>query len=105
MVFSSPTFLFLFLPLTLLGYLAVPARLRNAWLLAMSMLFYFWGAGGQIAVLLYVGLISFFGALIGWRAGRRAQAAEASEVEPAVPRTAIVALIALLLVPIFLFKY
>jgi alginate O-acetyltransferase complex protein AlgI len=105
MVFSSPTFLFLFLPLTLLGYVSAPARLRNAWLLAASMLFYFWGAGGQIAVLLYVSLISFFGALIGWRAGRRAQAAEASGVEPAVPRAAIVALIALLLVPIFLFKY
>lgn len=105
MVFSSPTFLFLFLPFTLLGYLAAPARLRNAWLLGASMLFYFWGAGGQIAVLLYVGLISFFGALIGWRAGRRAQAAEESGVQPAVPRAAIVALIALLLVPIFMFKY
>ncbi|MFY1635011.1 MBOAT family O-acyltransferase [Solwaraspora sp. WMMB335] len=105
MVFSSPTFLFLFLPLTLLGYLATPARLRNGWLLLASVLFYFWGAGGEIGILLYVGLISFFGALIGWRAGRRAQDARETGAPPAVPRAAIVALIALLLVPIFLFKY
>jgi alginate O-acetyltransferase complex protein AlgI len=105
MAFSSPTFLFLFLPLTLLGYLAAPVRLRNVWLLLASMLFYFWGAGGEISVLLYVGLISFFGALIGWRAGRRAEAARAAGNQPAMPRAAIISLIALLLVPLFLFKY
>src|SRR4051794_40040319 len=33
MVFSSPTFLFLFLPLTLLVYLSVPAAWRNGCLL------------------------------------------------------------------------
>ena len=49
MVFSSVTFLFFFLPLMLLLYLAVP--LRNVVLLAGSLFFYAWGEG------LYVGLL------------------------------------------------
>ena len=44
MVFSSPLFLFLFLPVVLAGYLIVPGlRVRNAWLLAFSLVFYAWG--------------------------------------------------------------
>lgn len=44
MVFSSVEFLFLFLPLVLLGYMALPwLRLRNTWLLAASLIFYYWG--------------------------------------------------------------
>lgn len=54
MVFSSPTFLFLFLPLTLLAYLLVPRSWRNSCLLLASVVFYVWGAGGHVFVLLYV---------------------------------------------------
>jgi len=43
MVFSSTEFLFLFLPLTLGVYLLLNNRLRNAWLLVMSLVFYAWG--------------------------------------------------------------
>jgi alginate O-acetyltransferase complex protein AlgI len=43
MVFSSPIFLFLFLPVTLLVNFALPFRARNYWLLGMSLLFYAWG--------------------------------------------------------------
>ena len=46
MVFSSSVFLMAFLPLTLLAYFIVPARLvkvRNAVLLASSLVFYSWG--------------------------------------------------------------
>jgi alginate O-acetyltransferase complex protein AlgI len=105
MVFSSPTFLFAFLPLTLLAGLAVPARLRNAGLLVASVLFYVWGAGGQVAILLYVSLLSFAGALLARRAGRRAAQARAEGGEPQAPRAAIAILIGLLLIPITLYKY
>ena len=66
MVFSSPTFLFLFLPVTLLVYHAIPVRSRgrNAWLLLASVLFYFWGAGSAILAILFVSLSSFGGAYI-----------------------------------------
>ena len=43
MVFSSPIFLFLFLPLTLLFYYANFKRLRNPTLLVASLIFYGWG--------------------------------------------------------------
>ena len=43
MVFSSPIFVFLFLPLTGLFYFAAPRRARNAVLLLASLVFYAWG--------------------------------------------------------------
>jgi alginate O-acetyltransferase complex protein AlgI len=105
MVFSSPTFLFVFLPLTLLAYLAVPARWRNGCLLLASVLFYIWGSGGQVLVLLYVSLLSFTGALLARRAGERAEKAREEGQIPQAPRGAIAVLILLLLIPIALYKY
>ncbi|MCA9041693.1 MAG: MBOAT family protein, partial [Planctomycetaceae bacterium] len=43
MVFSSPLFLFLFLPLLLICYWLFPLRWRNGLLLCFSLLFYAWG--------------------------------------------------------------
>jgi len=43
MLFSGITFLYLFLPLTLLIYYAVPKQTKNTVLLAASLLFYFFG--------------------------------------------------------------
>jgi alginate O-acetyltransferase complex protein AlgI len=43
MVFSSTIFLFIFLPLCLLGYYLLHPRLRNIFLLVMSLGFYAWG--------------------------------------------------------------
>lgn len=42
MVFSSPTFLFLFLPLFLGGYYVTPFRYRSLWIVVGSWLFYGW---------------------------------------------------------------
>lgn len=55
MVFSSLTFLYVFLPGTLILYFAVPAKARNAVLLAASLLFYFYGE--QLYLLLMLGEI------------------------------------------------
>lgn len=43
MVFSSLTFLTVFLPVTLGVYFLLPRLLRNAWLFFMSLVFYAWG--------------------------------------------------------------
>lgn len=51
MVFSSATFLFAFLPVTLAIYFAVPDRWTNAVLITASLAFYTWGAGWFVAVL------------------------------------------------------
>ncbi len=52
MVFSSPVFLFLFLPVLLGLYFMGPRGLRNPLLLAVSLLFYLWGEKLYIVVLL-----------------------------------------------------
>ncbi len=52
MVFSSPIFLFLFLPITLGVYFVLPKRARNIWLLAASLVFYGWGEPKFLAVML-----------------------------------------------------
>ena len=43
MLFSSITFLYYFLPITLLVYFVVPQRYKNVVLLIASFFFYFWG--------------------------------------------------------------
>ena len=52
MVFSSITFLFFFLPAVIVGYYVIPRRGRNLFLLVASLLFYTWGAGAIVLVLL-----------------------------------------------------
>ena len=62
MVFSSLTFLFVFLPVTLLGYRLLPKKLRIGFLLLASLLFYAWGE--PIYVFLMIGSI-----LVNWAIG------------------------------------
>lgn len=57
MVFSSLNFLFLFLPLALLVYYLSPRKLRNAVLLAASLIFYAWGE--PLYILLMIGSTVF----------------------------------------------
>ena len=54
MVFSSQTFLFFFLPVVLGMYflLGIGPMLRNLWLLLASLIFYVWGGGDFVLVLL-----------------------------------------------------
>lgn len=57
MVFSETIFLFGFLPLVLWGYLLTPGRLKNAWLLLMSLAFY--ADGERAYALVMLGAIGF----------------------------------------------
>ncbi len=52
MVFSSITFVFLFLPSVLAAYFLVPKSFRNTVLLAFSLLFYFWGSPEQFYLII-----------------------------------------------------
>ena len=53
MIFSSLTFLLIFLPITLFLYYIVPYRLKNAALLLCSLIFYAWGEPIYIVLMLY----------------------------------------------------
>lgn len=60
MVFSSTTFLFLFLPLVLLGYyLFRSIAAKNVFLLLASLLFYSWGEGRMVLLMIASILINF----------------------------------------------
>ena len=52
MVFSTPIFLFYFLPLTLLAYYMAPRRGRNMVVLLASLVFYYWGERLYVALML-----------------------------------------------------
>jgi alginate O-acetyltransferase complex protein AlgI len=56
MVFTSPTFAFLFLPLVLFGFFAMPVRVRTPFLVLGSLLFYAWGEK-QIVFLLIASIL------------------------------------------------
>ncbi|WP_460909790.1 MBOAT family O-acyltransferase [Spirosoma areae] len=59
MLFSSAIFLFLYLPSFLLVYYLLPKRWHNAFLFAASLLFYAWGEGLVVLVLLLSAFINF----------------------------------------------
>ncbi len=74
MIFASLVFIFIFLPL----YLLVDRRLalsgtkfRNCWLLIMSLLFYVWGEAANVFLLLAMGVINYYAAILIERAERR----------------------------------
>lgn len=65
MVFSSPLFVFFFLPITLAIYNISADKFRNTVLLAFSLLFYCWGESLYIIILSLILLNWIFGLLIG----------------------------------------
>ena len=52
MLFSSITFLFIFLPVTLALYFIVPHKFRNIIMLIASLIFYAWGEPVYIILML-----------------------------------------------------
>lgn len=60
MVFSSISFLYYFLPITLLLYFVVPKKYKNIILLIMSLLFYFYGEPRYILILLFSCLFNYY---------------------------------------------
>lgn len=56
MLFSSLLFLYLFLPLTLLGYYLIDKNYRNYWLLLASLVFFAWG-GISFTIILLISIV------------------------------------------------
>jgi alginate O-acetyltransferase complex protein AlgI len=59
MVFSSPTFLFLFLPVVFGLHYIVPRRFRNFFLLIASLIFYGWGEPIFVLVMVFSSLANY----------------------------------------------
>lgn len=59
MVFSSLIFLFCFLPIVLITYWVMPAKLRNLYLLLASLFFYAWGEGVYVLLMLFVTVVNY----------------------------------------------
>lgn len=59
MVFSSPIFLFVFLPFVFVVNKALPVRLRNTFLLFVSLIFYAWGEPIYIVLMLLSVLVNY----------------------------------------------
>ncbi len=64
MLFSSVTFLYAFLPLTLLVYFLVPRKLKNAVLLLASLFFYYFGERAYIAIMLTSSISDYIWSLL-----------------------------------------
>ncbi len=61
MVFSSPDFLFLYLPAVLLCYFIFPPVLRNPVLLVFSLFFYGWGEPAYIVLMIATIIVDYIG--------------------------------------------
>lgn len=64
MLFSSMTFLYVFLPIVLLVYLLSKKSLHNYILLIASIIFYAWGEPRYLAIMLLTILVNYIGALV-----------------------------------------
>ena len=64
MLFSSLTFLFIFLPVVLIGYYIMPSKGKNIWLLLASLFFYFYGEPKYLVIMLAVITISYIFGLL-----------------------------------------
>ncbi|MEZ5195807.1 MAG: MBOAT family O-acyltransferase [Bacteroidales bacterium] len=72
MLFSSTIFLFLFLPIVIIGYFILQGRWRNVFLLIASFVFFAWGGVSYSVILLISIIINYlFGRWIGRDAGNK----------------------------------
>jgi alginate O-acetyltransferase complex protein AlgI len=94
MVFASPIFLLLFLPLTLAAYMLARGQTKNVVLLVASVVFYLWGEGRFIALLVA-------SVLANWAFGR----AIASSEDPGTRRRWLVVAVVVNLGALAFFKY
>ncbi len=60
MVFSSVVFLYIFLPIMLLVYFAVPKKLKNAVMILASLIFFAWGEIRYIFIMLLLAVMDFW---------------------------------------------
>lgn len=95
MVFSSLSFLTLFLPLTILLYFAVPRRFRNLLLFLASLIFYAWGEPVYIVLMLFSSVVDYSHGLL----------LEKFDGRPGVRRALLISSVAINLSLLGFFKY
>ncbi len=95
MVFSSLSFLTLFLPLTILLYFAVPRRFRNLLLFLASLIFYAWGEPVYIVLMLFSSVVDYSHGLL----------MEKFDGRPGVRRALLISSVAINLSLLGFFKY
>lgn len=95
MVFSSLTFIFMFLPVVMLIYYIVPEKVRNLFILLSGLFFYAWGEPIYVFVLILSTLIDYFAGLV----------MDKFNDSPAVRRCALVASVIMNLSLLGFFKY
>ncbi len=64
MVFSSTVFLFVFLPITLLGYYLIRGEGKNYWLLLVSLVFFGWSQPNYLWIILLNIAVNYFCAML-----------------------------------------
>ena len=93
MIFSSFTFLLLFMPCVLLLYRVLPAGVRMPFLLAASLLFYGWGNPAWLLLILFSMVLNWGGVLLMTLGGKKPS------------KAALAGMIVLNLLPLLWFKY
>ncbi|MBB5845115.1 alginate O-acetyltransferase complex protein AlgI [Conyzicola lurida] len=93
----------MFLPVTLLVYhlLPVHGRTRNWWLLLASVLFYWWGVGGEIVAISFVAVFSFVATWVSWYITKK----RVQSGHPGAARVPLALTVAIILIPLLVFKY
>ena len=57
--YTQTEFLFLYLPITLAVYFLVPRKLKNIWLLIVSLVFYGWGEPVYISLMVFTIIVDY----------------------------------------------
>lgn len=64
MLFSSMTFIYVFLPIVCISYLLIKQELKNYLLLIASIIFYAWGEPRYLAIMILTILVNYLGAVL-----------------------------------------
>ena len=67
MVFSSLTFMFVFLPIVLILYYIVPKKFKNLFVLISGLIFYAWGEPVYVLIMIVSTLIDYTAGLLIYR--------------------------------------
>ncbi len=95
MLFTSMEFLFLFFPIVLGVYFIIPQKIRNYWLLLVSLFFYAWGEPSFVFVMIGSVILNYIAALL----------VERFVGKQRVRKTVLVVAVAANLGLLFVFKY
>ena len=95
MIFSTIPFLFMFLPITLGVYFALPRRFQNLCIFVSALFFYAWGEPKYIVVMLFSIAIDYFAGIVMWK----------FDSDDKIRKTALLTSIVMNLTLLGLFKY